>query len=74
VKVNAKGQIVIPAELRGKWGIKPGDEVEFRPERGRLVLVKTGPSKIRKWAGKYAFEFPSGVRTSDEFVERLRGR
>lgn len=38
VKVSSKGQIVIPAELRVKYNLKPGTEMEVRESAGRLYL------------------------------------
>ena len=36
--VTTKGQITVPAKMREKLGIKPGDRVGFIEEHGRLVL------------------------------------
>ena len=37
-RVQEKGQVTIPTELRAKWGLKPGDLVGFEEtERGILV-------------------------------------
>jgi AbrB family looped-hinge helix DNA binding protein len=43
-KVNSKGQITIPAEVRKKLGLKPGTRVWFfESENGEYTLkVKTG--------------------------------
>jgi antitoxin PrlF len=38
-KMGAKGQVVIPKELRERVGLGPGDEVAFEPV-GRGVVVK----------------------------------
>ena len=40
-KVSAKGWIVIPAALRKKYGIVPGDEVSVVDYGGVLTLVPT---------------------------------
>ncbi len=37
-RVTTKGQIVIPAPLRRKYGIKRGTRVEIDDEAGRIVL------------------------------------
>jgi len=39
ITVSAKGQIVIPAELRKKHNIKRGDRFELQEIGNRLVLV-----------------------------------
>jgi AbrB family looped-hinge helix DNA binding protein len=38
-KVGAKGQVVIPKEIRDRIGIEPGDEVTFEAD-GQDVLVR----------------------------------
>lgn len=38
--VTAKGQVTIPAELRERFGIKPGDRVGFVEEGERIVLQR----------------------------------
>ena len=38
--VAAKGQVTIPAELRERFGIKPGDRVGFVEEGERIVLQR----------------------------------
>ncbi len=37
--VNARGQITIPAELRKQLEISPGTRVNWREEKGKLVLT-----------------------------------
>jgi len=57
-KVNSKGQITIPAEVRKKLGLKPGMRVWFiEDENGEYIFkIKTGSiTDLRgcvKWAGK----------------------
>lgn len=38
--VSEKGQVVIPKTLRDRLGIRPGQELEFLDERGKLVVRK----------------------------------
>lgn len=38
--VTAKGQVTIPAELRRKLGLRPGDQVTFVSEGDRVVLLR----------------------------------
>ena len=38
-RVSAKGWVVIPAELRRRYGLKPGSMIEFREEDEKIVLV-----------------------------------
>ena len=39
-KISKKGQIVIPQEIRKRFGIKPGDAIIFRIEGNKVVLEK----------------------------------
>ena len=38
--VSDKGQVVIPKALRDRLGIRPGQELEFSDQRGKLVVRK----------------------------------
>lgn len=39
-KVSERGQVVIPKRIRDRLGIRAGQRLEFREERGRLVATK----------------------------------
>jgi AbrB family looped-hinge helix DNA binding protein len=39
--VSEKGQVTIPKPLRERLGIRPGQVLDFREEKGRLVATKT---------------------------------
>lgn len=36
--MTSKGQITLPKEVRSRYGLKPGDMVEFVEEKGRTWL------------------------------------
>ena len=55
-KVTSKGQVTIPKEMRDRFGLLPGTEIEFVEQDG-------GP-QVRK--------LPGGRHRGDEIVERLR--
>ena len=44
-KVSTKGQVVLPAPVRRKLGLRPGDPLEVTAEAGRIVLT---PRKARR--------------------------
>lgn len=51
-RVGAKGQVVIPKDLRDRTGLHPGAEVEFELRGDVLVLVThSGPTEL---AGRFA--------------------
>lgn len=39
-KVTQKGQVTIPREIRKKLRIEAGDEVLFKEDSGKVVLIK----------------------------------
>jgi AbrB family looped-hinge helix DNA binding protein len=44
--ISSKGQIVIPADLRKRYGLREGTTVVFQEERGRLVLEPNNHAAI----------------------------
>jgi len=69
--VSEKGQITIPKPLRVRLGIRTGQVLEVREERGRLVMSKqTRPEDaIDKLYGILKLG-----RSTDEVIKELRGR
>jgi len=39
-KMSKKGQIVIPKEIRERFGIKPGDAVIFKIQGNKIIIEK----------------------------------
>lgn len=65
--VSKKGQVTIPKKFREKFGLKPGSEIEFEEEDGKLVVKKP-----RTDFGDYCGYLGEG--STDEFMEKVRGR
>lgn len=75
MKINEKGQVVIPKEIRARHGFVPGQEVEFWEREEELVLVKKeSRRRIEQALEEFSFELPEDIEDTDELVERLRGR
>lgn len=74
MRLNSKGQVTIPAELREKCGLRPGDEVDVIEEDGVLRIVRReghgtrGQRVARRMRGTAA-----GGMSTDEIMELLRG-
>ena len=49
--ISAKGWVVIPAELRRKYALKPGSAVEIVDYGGVLALVPTLADPVKQAAG-----------------------
>lgn len=58
MKLNSKGQVTIPAELRKQHGFAEGDEVEVIADGNTLRIVHTTPASSR----------------GERVVNRLRGK
>jgi AbrB family looped-hinge helix DNA binding protein len=48
---TVKGQVVIPAALRKKYGIKPGTKLQVYDENGRIVMQPITREYIRRVRG-----------------------
>lgn len=51
VRLSQKGWVVIPATLRQKYNLKPGDEVQVVDYGGVLSLVPIYPDPVQAGAG-----------------------
>lgn len=45
-RVSTKGQIVLPAPIRRKLGIQPGDSLDITTEQDRIVLTPVSEAKF----------------------------
>ena len=53
VKLNSRGQIVIPIEMRKKYGIKAGTQIAFIDEGEYIRLQPLTPEYVHSLRGKY---------------------
>lgn len=51
-RVRTHGRVTIPAEIRRRFGIKPGTKLIVREEEGRVVVM-TMESYVKSLRGKY---------------------
>jgi AbrB family looped-hinge helix DNA binding protein len=49
--VTVKGQVIIPAKIRRKLGIKKGTRVTFTEKDGEIILRPVSEEYIRNMAG-----------------------
>ena len=70
--ISSKGQIVIPADLRKRYGLQEGSTVLFHEERGRLILEPNTYQAIYALQGSLR-EFPLEADLEEErYAERQR--
>ncbi len=67
--VSEKGQVTIPKQVRDRLGIRPGQVLDFRAERGRLIAVKTAPEETVE----SVFGILDLTTSTDETMKLLRG-
>jgi len=74
VKLNSKGQVTIPAELRHQLGFAEGDEVQVIQDGNALRIVHSeaadsgGSRIVNRLRGRASTD-----KTTDELMELLRG-
>jgi antitoxin PrlF len=70
-RITSKGQITIPLEIRDRFSLLPGTDVEVITEKNKVLIVKARRGNaFLKWAGR-------GKATKSDIdmtVKRLRGR
>lgn len=67
--ISEKGQVTIPKRLRDRLGLRPGTQLDFSEEKGRLVATKAALDDPIE--GVYGI-LDLG-RPTDELIATLRG-
>ena len=67
--VTTKGQVTIPAELREKLGIKPGDRVGFVEKNGKLEMQRQ-ENRISAAFGIVKAKKGVSLKQMEEAIER----
>jgi len=68
--LTERGQVVIPAEIRRKYGLSEGTQVEFVDDGGTIRLVvrrRVAPSDPQAGFGMIKLESKGRVRRLSEF-------
>lgn len=75
MRLNSKGQVTIPAELRRKHGLAAGDEIDIVEDEDTLKIVHRSPAKSRGERIVQRMRGPALKRgpSTDELMELLRG-
>jgi AbrB family looped-hinge helix DNA binding protein len=75
LRISQKGWVVIPAELRRKYNLKPGDEVHVVDYGGVLSLIPSSEDPVAAAAGmlKGDTSLTEALR-KERKVDRDRGR
>lgn len=74
MRLNSKGQVTIPADLRHRHGLHEGDEVDVVEDGDtlRIIRVEDSPTRgqrlVRRMRGR-----ATTTMSTDELIELLRG-
>ena len=66
--MTSKGQVVIPARLRRKYGLKEGTRLNFVEEEGRFVVQPVTKEFINSFCGIFKLK-PGGKSAVQELLE-----
>jgi AbrB family looped-hinge helix DNA binding protein len=74
MRLNSKGQVTIPAELRERHGLHEGDEVDVIEDGDtlRIVQVKESPTRGQRLVHRMRGRASTSLSTQ-ELMELLRG-
>ena len=69
-RISSKGQVTVPAEVRGPLGLLPGTPVEFPLREGEVVMRKgrQGADPVDRVYGKLRLNRPVGA-----LLDEMRG-
>ena len=70
-RINDNGRIVIPAEIRQRMGIKPGDTL-FLTMEGDVLKIESYLARIRRIQESLRHLIPSDRLLSDELIADRR--
>lgn len=68
-RLGERGQVVIPKPLRERMGLRGGQLLEIREERGQLIVTKS----VDEEAFTQLYGILETGLTTDEMIEQMRG-
>ena len=72
--ISSKGQVIIPAEMRERYGLKKGTPATWTEEKGRLILTPITAQRIREIRGFLKPKPGEPSMFEELFAERARER
>jgi AbrB family looped-hinge helix DNA binding protein len=70
-KINANGRIVIPAPIRQRMNLEPGDSVVMEVEDG-VLRIESYRARIRRIQEEFKQYAKPGILASDELIAERR--
>ncbi len=72
-RLTSQGQITVPKAVRDALGIRPGDEIEFVPRDGELLVEVRPKRNVLDFAG-LASDAAAAIPATAEEIDDLIGR
>ncbi len=73
MRINSKGQVTIPSEIRKLAGLMPNTEVEFEYKNGVVILRASGGTRGEQLLERLRGAFKGCGMTTDEIMRETRG-
>ena len=71
VKLYENGRILIPAELRKKWNLEPGQELLLK-EDGDVAILTTRKNAVNTLKQEIKAKLPKGISLVEQLKEERR--
>ncbi|ABO50935.1 transcriptional regulator, AbrB family [Desulforamulus reducens MI-1] len=71
-KMSYKGQVVIPKQLREKYGLKPEQNIKITEIDGHIAIIPLLDDPIKDTRGILKKTHPMIVSSADELIKEYR--
>jgi len=73
-QIGSRGQLTLPADIRKRLGLRPGDTLLVRLEDGHIVLDPAIVLPIEQYTAERMAEFATAAKMEPEDLEQARLR
>lgn len=70
MRITAKGQVTLPKEIRQRFGLRPGVEIQFVQKGNQVILEKV----IRQHPLDTLYGVLGRHQRTDRLIDELRGK
>lgn len=72
--MTSKGQVVVPARIRRRFGIKPGTRLTFHEDNGRIVVQPVTKEYISSFRGVFKLKPGEKSAVQEHLEDRAKER
>ena len=73
-KITTKGQTTIPADIRTRLGVGPGDRIEYVPQPDGQIVLRKAPHPLESLRGIIKTDRPYSTEEIVAMVREMRDR